>query len=157
MMSVKKLIVVGALALIGITAFHADAQAGIFRKKQKNTGCNTCESPGSYGYGSYGGGSAYSAGAGMPYAMPSPGGNYVQPAGGVVTGNGTRIPGSGTGVIPAGGTFPSSGGVIPASGSYYLTPNSGYYQPSTTIYGSNGMYGNAYSTPYTSTGRSSGR
>lgn len=155
-MTVQKLMVFGVLSLVGVASFDTDVQAGIFRKKQKYNDCNACDSSTSYGT-SYGGGAAYSAGAGVPYAMPSPGGNYVRPAGGVVTGDGTRIPGSGSGVIPAGGTFPSSGGVIPASGSYYYNPNTGYYYPSNTTYGSSGMYDNGYSMPYNSTGRSGGR
>ena len=71
-MTVQKLMMFGVLSLVGVASFDTDVQAGIFRKRNKNNNndCNTCESSASYG--TYGGGAAYSAGAGVPYAMPSP-------------------------------------------------------------------------------------
>jgi hypothetical protein len=123
-MNVRKLAIIGVLALFAAAAADSEAQAFGKRKRNKNN-CNTCPQPvqqsccGSGGYGM-----AMPTG-GVPMAMPMPAGSSVVPAAGSVQ--------PGQSVVPAGGTVPNRGGVIPAG-----TQGAGI-QPGTTYY-SNGTY-----------------
>jgi hypothetical protein len=136
-MNVRKLVVLGVLAVIAATLTTADAQAFGKRKRQQSNccpqpapPCNTC-----------GGGMAYGPGAGMPMAMPMPNssGNIVPASG---TTGGAVVPAAGT-VIPgtAGNVIPGSSSYYYPSGSYYNQSGSYYYDPATGTY-------SQYSTPF---------
>jgi len=168
-MNARKLVVLGILSLIGVTAFDTDAQAGLLRRRgNRGNDCNTCAAPVATSCNTCGGG--YAAGmpaGGVPYAMPMPGGSSVVPAGGAT------IQPDGT-VIPAGGTVTSGGYIIPASGttyydpatrSYYTYPGTGYSNNQGFVpgviqgaTGSTSYYGSPYyTTPATSAGQRLGR
>ncbi|HYH66043.1 MAG TPA: hypothetical protein VD866_15215 [Urbifossiella sp.] len=130
----RKLMLTGVVAVAGVLAFSADAQAFGKRKKNKG-GCNDCATAapvytGYAGHGGYSGcGGCGTAWAGGPagYAMAAP---EAMPA----TGTTTTIPNTQPGaVVPASGT--TGGTVVPATGTTqpqpqpqsYVVPAGGYY------------------------------
>ena len=150
-MNSRKLVLLGLFSVVGVMTFDSDAEAGLFRKRNRGNNCNTCATScntcgggyagGGYMHAGYGGGYMPAGGCstcgggvasgtvisgGVPTAMPTPGSS------GTVVSGGTTTDGT---VIPSSGTVTSGGYVIPANGSQFYAP--GYYG-SYSPYGFNG-------------------
>jgi hypothetical protein len=161
----RKLMLTGVVAVAGVLAFSADAQAFGKRKKNRGGGCNDCASAAPVYSGCGGCGSAYvghggyavapgcggcgTAWAGGPggYAMVAP---EAMPATGTATTTPTTQPNT---VVPASGT--TEGTVVPATGTTQpqlqpqssVIPAGGYYlqdgryvMPASGYYTQGGQY-----------------
>lgn len=128
-MTMRKLMATGLVAVAGVLAFTADAQAFGKRKKNKG-GCNDCATAAPVHYAPSGCGGCGTAWAGGPggYAMAAP---DAMPATGTAA---TTQPGT---VVPASGT--TGGTVVPATGTTQLQPQS-YVVPAGGYYLQNGRY-----------------
>lgn len=151
-MTTRKMLAVGLVAVAGLLAVTADAQAFGKRKRGGRGGDDCCggyapvyyqSAGGCGGCGGCGGGYAMAGTVGgyavAPDAMPAPGTGTaaVTPAAGTST-----QPGA---VVPA-GTLPQAGTVYPAGGYYqngrYVYPAGGYYQNGQFVQPAGGYYMN---------------